>query len=119
MTIPTTNRKREFEDTLLKDFTDLQKEFIINEVYPSLKQALMHFVQKSIQSQLFDQKMKKLEQVQMATDFSSQEVAQIQISSKMENKTTSVFSGGFSMAPKEPAAAGAPQSSFSSFKMPN
>lgn len=27
---------------LLQDFTDIQKEFIINEVYPSLKQALLN-----------------------------------------------------------------------------
>ena len=36
------NRKPEFSDSILSEFTDLQKEFIINEIYPSLKQALMH-----------------------------------------------------------------------------
>lgn len=36
------NRKQEFSDSLLSEFTDLQKEFIIKELYPSLKQALMH-----------------------------------------------------------------------------
>ena len=36
------NRKHGFQDDLLKDFSDIQKEFIINEVYPSLKQALLN-----------------------------------------------------------------------------
>jgi hypothetical protein len=36
------NRKLEFSDSLLTEFTDLQKEYIIKELYPSLKQALMH-----------------------------------------------------------------------------
>lgn len=59
----TSCRKHGFNDHLLKDFSEIQKEFIINEVYPSLKQALLNFVQKSIESNLFEKKMKKLEQV--------------------------------------------------------
>lgn len=56
-------RKHGFNDDLLKDFNDIQKEFIVNEVYPSLKQALLNFIQKSIESNLFDKKMQKLVQV--------------------------------------------------------
>ena len=41
----TTSRKHGFNDDLLKDFSDIQKEFIINEVYPSLKQALLNVSQ--------------------------------------------------------------------------
>ena len=90
----TSCRKHGFNDDLLKDFSDIQKEFIITEVYPSLKQALLNvsnlsisffvshiiivviyqFVQKSIESNLFEKKMKKLEQVQMASDFNQNEL---------------------------------------------
>jgi len=35
-------RKHGFNDDLLKDFNDIQKEFIVKEVYPSLKQALLN-----------------------------------------------------------------------------
>ena len=38
----TSCRKHGFNDDLLKDFNEIQKEFIINEVYPSLKQALLN-----------------------------------------------------------------------------
>jgi hypothetical protein len=72
------NRKTGFHDDLLKDFSDIQKEFIINEVYPSLKQALLNFIQKSIESNLFDKKMKKLVQVQMASDFNQTELDQLE-----------------------------------------
>lgn len=44
----TSCRKHGFNDHLLKDFSEIQKEFIINEVYPSLKQALLNVSNQSI-----------------------------------------------------------------------
>ena len=37
-----TKRFQGIDDTLLSDFNEAQREFIVKELYPSLRQAMMH-----------------------------------------------------------------------------
>lgn len=42
-----TKRFQGVDDFLLSDFSEAQREFIVKEVYPSLRQAMMHFVKRA------------------------------------------------------------------------
>lgn len=54
------------DDFMLQDLTDIQKEYIIKELYPTLKQSIMHFIHKSMQTEDFKTKVDKAQEIKEA-----------------------------------------------------
>mmetsp|Transcript_4434 Transcript_4434/g.6545 ORF Transcript_4434/g.6545 Transcript_4434/m.6545 type:complete len:163 (-) Transcript_4434:1575-2063(-) len=104
----------EMKDSLLEDFSKEQKEYIVKEIYPLLKQSLLHFMNKSMDTEYW-----KLQQhAKNAKVMTKEEIDQkIELSSQgssafkqkpafggfsMTSPAKTSFGGGFSMggAPK-------------------
>ena len=64
-------------DYLLENFSDNQKELIIKELYPSLKQAMMHFVLYSEQNEFFIRKIQNEQDISQADYLNNSEIEEI------------------------------------------
>jgi len=56
------------DDYLIKDFGEEQREYLVTQLYPHLKQAMMHFVQKSMETEDYQNKISSINAVKTAID---------------------------------------------------
>ena len=78
---------------LLGDFNPDQREYITSELYPLLKQSLLHFVHRSMDTDHYKTIMKTLH----AKVLSKEEIAKSKDQSP-ERKPAGAFGGGFKMS---------------------